>query len=762
MAVMSSHAPHAGAADGNLHLTADAYATLEGAVARITYVSEESQYVVARLDVAGRSDPVTIVGTVLSLTPGETLRVHGRWSHHPKFGEQFRVDRYEPIVPATITGIQKYLGSGMIKGIGPVFAKRLVETFGAETLQVIETAPARLAEVPGIGPKRQQRIATAWAEQREIREVMLFLQGHGVSPAYAVKIFKTYGQAAIATVRENPYRLARDIRGIGFKTADKIARELGVPADSPLRATAGILHTLQELTDEGHVYVPEAELLRATEETLEIPAALLPEALAALVSDEAVVVEPISAGRAVYLTALHVSETQVARRAADLLQAPRAVSPIDMTHALAWVEQKTGLALTEEQRQAVCLALQEKLLIITGGPGTGKTTILQAVIRLLEEKKLRIHLASPTGRAAKRLAEVTGHEATTLHRLLEWNPREGGFQRNARNPLETDFVVVDEVSMLDILLTHHLLQAIPLAATLLLVGDADQLPSVGPGTVLRDLLGVAGIPAIRLTTIFRQAAESRIVSNAHRVNQGQLPDLSVPAADQAQDFFFLSEEDPTRLQQLIVDLAHRRLPARYGLDPLADIQVLTPMHRGPIGAGQLNAALQAALNPPRAGAAELLRGGRIFRVGDRVLQLRNNYDKAVFNGDLGRIAAIDPIQQAIMVQVDDREVSYDFSDADELTLAYAMTVHKSQGSEYPCVILVMHSTHYPMLQRNLLYTALTRAKRLLVVVGTQKALAIATRNDAIRRRFSRLVERLTVFGAARQAVLDSAGGNALG
>ena len=762
MAGMSSHAPHAGAAGGRLHLTDDAYATLEGAVARITYVSEESQYVVARLDVAGRPDPVTIVGTVLSLTPGETLRVHGRWSHHPKFGEQFRVDRYEPIVPATITGIQKYLGSGMIKGIGPVFAKRLVETFGAKTLQLIETAPARLAEVPGIGPKRQQRIMAAWAEQREIREVMLFLQGHGVSPAYAVKIFKTYGQAAIATVRENPYRLAWDIRGIGFKTADKIARELGVPADSPLRATAGILHTLQELTDEGHVYVPEAELLRATEESLEIPATLLPEALARLVSDEAVVVEPISAGRAVYLTALHVSETQVARRVADLLRAPRAVSLIDMTHTVAWVEQKTGLALTEEQRRAVCLALQEKLLIITGGPGTGKTTILQAVIRLLEEKNLRIHLASPTGRAAKRLAEVTGREATTLHRLLEWSPREGGFQRNARNPLETDFVVVDEVSMLDILLTHHLLQAIPLAATLLLVGDADQLPSVGPGTVLRDLLDVAGIPAVRLTTIFRQAAESRIVSNAHRVNRGQLPDLSVPAVDQAQDFFFLSEEDPARLQQLVVDLALRRLPAKYGLDPLSDIQVLTPMHRGPIGAGQLNAALQAAVNPPRAGAAELLRGGRIFRVGDRVLQLRNNYDKTVFNGDLGRITAIDPIQQAVMVQVDDREVSYDFSDADELALAYAMTVHKSQGSEYPCVILVMHSTHYPMLQRNLLYTAFTRAKRLLVVVGTQKALAIATRNDAIRRRFSRLAERLTGFGAAHQAVLDSAGGNALG
>jgi exodeoxyribonuclease V alpha subunit len=415
-----------------------------------------------------------------------------------------------------------------------------------------------------------------------------------------------------------------------------------------------------------------------------------------------------------------------------------------MTHALAWVEQKTGLALTEEQRQAVRLALQEKLLIITGGPGTGKTTILQAVIRLLEEKELRIHLASPTGRAAKRLAEVTGHEATTLHRLLEWNPSAGGFQRNARNPLETDVVVVDEASMIDVLLAHHLLQAIPLTATLLLVGDADQLPSVGPGTVLQDLLSVAGIPAIRLTTIFRQAARSRIVSNAHRVNRGEFPDLSVAAANQAQDFFFVAEEDPVKLQQLIVDLTHRRLPARYGLDPLADIQVLTPMHRGPIGSGQLNAALQAALNPPRPGAPELLRGGRIFRVGDRVLQLRNDYERGVFNGDLGRIMTLDPTDQAVVVRVDNREVRYDFSDLDELTLAYAMTVHKSQGSEYPAAILPLHTTHYPMLQRNLLYTALTRAKKLLVIVGTKKALAIAIRNDAIRRRYSGLADRLAV------------------
>jgi exodeoxyribonuclease V alpha subunit len=745
---MTSHNFRADAVGGErLPLRFDAYASLEGSVARITYVSEEAEYVVARLDVAGRPEPVTIVGTVPSLTPGETLRVHGRWSHHPKYGEQFRVERYESIIPATITGIQKYLGSGMIKGIGPVFAKRLVEAFGEETLTVIGETPQRLAEVEGIGPIRQQRIIVAWAEQREIREVMLFLQGHGVSPGYAVKIFKAYGQAAIATVQKNPYVLARDIRGIGFKTADKIARELGVPADSPLRAVAGVLHMLNELTDEGHVYVPEAELLRAAEESLAIPSTLLPAALTALAADKTVVVEPIPMGRAVYLMGLHVSESQLARRLADLLRAPHAVPPIDLSQALPWVEQKTGLALTEEQRQAVRLAFQEKLLIITGGPGTGKTTILQTVIRLLESKKLRMHLASPTGRAAKRLGEVTGHEATTLHRLLEWNPREGRFNRNARNPLETDVVVVDEASMIDVLLAHHLVQAAPLTASLLLVGDADQLPSVGPGTVLRDLLSVPSIPAIRLTTIFRQAAQSRIVSNAHRVNRGEFPDLR-SAPTHAQDFFFVPEEDPARLQQLIVDLTQRRLPARYGFDPLADIQVLTPMHRGPIGAGQLNAALQATLNPARSGAAEVLRGGRVFRVGDRVLQLRNDYDKGVYNGDLGRIVAIDGTEQAVQVRMDERDVWYDFADLDALTLAYAMTVHKSQGSEYAAAVLVMHPTHYPMLQRNLFYTAITRAKKLLVVVGTKRAIAIATKNDAVRRRYSHLPARLESQDAA--------------
>ncbi len=726
-------------------------ATLEGAVSRITYVSEESQYVVARLEVPGRPDPVTIVGTLPSLTPGEVLRLHGRWSHHPKYGEQFKVERYEPVVPATVAGIQRYLGSGMIKGIGRGLADRLVTAFGTETLKVIQEAPARLREVDGIGPKRSERIAAAWAEQREIREVMLFLQGHGVSPAYAARIFKTYGQEAIRTVRENPFRLARDIRGIGFKTADRIARELGVPADSPYRAEAGILHTLHEQADEGHVFVPEAELLRAAAEGLEIPAGLLPDALAALAADKAVAVEPLPEGRAVYPAALHAAETQLARRLRELLVAPRHVPSADVTAALAAVEQRTGLRLTEEQRQAVRLAFREKLLILTGGPGTGKTTILKAVIRLLEAQRLRMHLASPTGRAAKRLAEVTGHEAATLHRLLEWSPREGGFQRSSRHPLETDVLIVDEASMIDVVLAHHLVQAIPLTATLLLVGDADQLPSVGPGTVLQDLLRVPAIPSVRLTRIFRQAAQSRIVSNAHRVNRGEFPDLSISAGEPAQDFFFLAEEDPLKLQQLIVDLVQRRLPAKYGFDPLADIQVLTPMHRGPIGAGQLNGTLQAALNPPRPAAPDLLRGGRIFRAGDRVLQIRNNYDKGVFNGDLGRIAAIEPSEQLVTVRIDDRDVPYDYGELDELNLAYAMTVHKSQGSEYPCVVLPVHTTHYTMLQRNLLYTAITRAKRLLVAAGTQKAIAIATRNDAIRRRYSGLAERLVgepVRGAA--------------
>jgi exodeoxyribonuclease V alpha subunit len=723
------------------------YATLQGTVERITYVNEETQYVVARLDVPGRRDLATIVGNLPSLTPGETLRLYGTWTHHKKYGDQFQVEQYETVAPATLTGIQRYLGSGLIKGIGPVFAKRLVDAFGLDTLRVIEDESDRLRTVKGIGPLRLRRITDAWAEQREIREVMLFLQGHGVSSAYAVKIFKAYGQAAIPTVRANPYRLARDIYGIGFKTADRIAQNVGVPKDSPLRAQAGVIHVLNALADEGHVYGPEKDLLREAEATLEIPRELLPRAIGDLASEDQVVAEVLpGGGRGIYLKALHVAEENVARRLTDLLRAPRVPVSIAVEKALTWVEGITGLDLAPQQREAIRMALSHKALVITGGPGTGKTTILRCIIRILEKKGLRIHLASPTGRAAKRMAEATGREAATIHRLLEWSPAQGGFQRNAQRPLETDLVIVDEASMIDIVLMNSLLRAVPLVATLVLVGDADQLPSVGPGTVLKDILDSGRLPSVRLTEVFRQAQQSRIIRNAHEVNRGGFPDLSPSPRGEPSDFHFLPEEAPERLQQLIVDLASRRLPARYGMDPIEDIQVLTPMHRGVIGAAQLNSLLQAVLNPPKPDRLEVMRGGRVFRTGDRVMQIRNNYDKEVYNGDIGRIVRVDPEEQEVAVLVDDRTVTYDFSELDELTLAYAATVHKSQGSEYPAVIVPVHTTHYPMLQRNLLYTAITRAKRLLVLAGTKKAIAIAVRNDATLRRHSRLAERLVEFG----------------
>jgi exodeoxyribonuclease V alpha subunit len=653
------------------------YTTLQGTVERITYVNEETQYVVARLEVPGSRDLATIVGNLPSLTPGEALRLQGTWTHHKKYGDQFHVHQYETVAPATLVGIQRYLGSGLIKGIGPVFAKRLVDAFGLDTLRVIEEEPERLRTVEGIGPLRLKRITTAWAEQREIREVMLFLQGHGVSSTYAVKIFKTYGQAAIATVKANPYRLAQDIYGIGFKTADRIAQNLGVPSDSPLRAQAGIIHVLHTLADEGHVYGPEADLLREAETTLEIPRHLLADAIADHAREGVVAVEELpDGGRCIYLKPLHVAEEQVARRLTDLLRAPRVPVRIDVEKALQWVEGVTRLHLASQQREAIRMALTHKALVITGGPGTGKTTILRCIIQILEKKGVRIHLASPTGRAAKRMAEATGHEALTIHRLLEWSPAVAGFQRNVHRPLETDLVIVDEASMIDIVLMNGLLRAVPLMATLVLVGDADQLASVGPGTVLKDILDSGRVPAVRLTEIFRQAEQSRIVLNAHRVNRGEFPDLSRPAGGGDSDFHFLPEEDPERLQQLIVELASRRLPARFGFDPIADIQVLTPMHRGVVGAAQLNAALQAALNPARAGALEVMRGGRVFRVGDRVMQMRNNYDKEVYNGDIGRIARIDLQEQEVVVRVDGRPVTYDFSELDELALAYAATVHK--------------------------------------------------------------------------------------
>ena len=712
------------------------YSTIQGTLERITYVNEENQYVVGRLQVPGRRDLATIVGNLPAVNPGETLRLHGRWTVHKKYGEQFQVDRYETVTPSTLLGIERYLGSGLIKGIGPVFAKRLVDAFALETLAVIDMEPKRLLEVDGLGPVRHERICRAWSEQREIRQVMLFLQGHGVSPAYAVRIFKHYGQQSIAVVKDDPYRLAQDIYGIGFKTADAIAQKLGVPKDSPGRAQAGVVHALNQLTEEGHLYFPKQGLVEACCEMLEVEAPDVEAAIQVLHGQDRVVVEDGPDGPGVYLKALHQAEVKTARRLQDIARAPRLQVPIDVEKAIQWAQERGGLTLAVQQQAAIRKAIEQKLVVVTGGPGTGKTTILRCLLPILEAKKLRVALAAPTGRAAKRMAEATGGEAKTLHRLLEFSPRDGQFQRTADRPLEADWVVVDEASMLDLPLTYSLLRAVPLQAGLVLVGDVDQLPSVGPGTVLKDIIASGVADVIHLTEIFRQAEASQIVVNAHRVNQGAMP--LVPR-EGGGDFAFIDEEDPEAVQRRILDLVARDLPRRHGLDPWEDIQVITPMHRGPIGAAQLNTALQATLNPK---GTEVVRGTRLFRTGDKVMQLRNNYDKDVYNGDIGRIQRIDLEEQEVHIRFEDRVVPFDFADLDELTLAYAITVHKSQGSEYPAAVVPIHTHHFVLLQRNLLYTAITRARRLLVLVGTRKAAAIAVKNDRTQRRYSRLLPRL--------------------
>ena len=717
--------------------------TLSGVVDHVTFSDPESQWTVARLAVRGEKDRVTIVGTMAALTPGESVRVHGRWKRHAQYGLQLEVIQVESIMPATAFGIRRYLGSGLIKGIGPTFAAKLVEAFGVETLKVIEETPDRLLEIPGIGKHRQDRITTTWAEQREVRGIMLWLQSHQISPHLAGKIWRAYGQGAISVVKRNPYRLARDIRGVGFKKADAVAAALGIPKDSPFRATAAVFHTLQRLTDDGHVYVPATVLHATTETDLEIPADLLAPAIPALLTEDKIICEDLPEGQAVYLKPLQIAESRLAWRLSEFLRAPRRPLAIDIEQALAWVEDKISLTLTPEQRDAVRLALQEKLVVITGGPGTGKTTILNTLIKILETRGLRIHLASPTGRAAKRLSEVTGRPASTVHKLLEYS--RGQFRRTRQHPLDTDVVVVDEGSMVDLPLMCHLVQAMPLPAALVLVGDADQLPSVGPGTVLRDLLDFDAIPSIRLTTIFRQAQRSRIITNAHRVNRGEMPDLSTPGPDEVPDCYFIQQEDPLRVRDLVVRLVSERLPRRYGYDPFEDIQVLVPMHRGEAGVAQLNAALQARLNPPAEGKTELTRSGRLFRVGDRVMVIKNNYALQTANGDLGRILQIDVTEQLVQVRIDDRVLAYDFQDLDELVLAYATSVHKSQGSEYPCCVLVMLPQFYLLLQRNVLYTGLTRARQLLVLVGTKPALGIAVHNNKIVRRYSHLTERLAAF-----------------
>jgi len=722
----------------NVNNSTDQSSTLEGVLERIVFFNEENGFTVARLQVPKRQELVAIVGVLPSPMPGETLRLKGEWVVDNKFGEQFRVQSCLSVLPATITGIQKYLGSGMVKGIGPIMAKRIVTRFALETLDVIEDNPEKLLEVEGIGSVRVERISKAWQEQKEIREVMIFLQGEGVSSTYAVKIYKEYGNKAIAVVKENPYRLALDISGIGFKTADKIAQNMGIDPGSPMRAEAGIIHASSELVDEGHVYYPYEKLKEKAGELLAVNETILDTALATLSEQRRVVIEQHPEHDAVYLTPLHVAETNVATRLKTLLNSPKQMLQIDIEKAIEWVHKRDRIDLAEMQKEALRKAVTCKVMVITGGPGTGKTTLVNSIIKILEKKGQRIVLASPTGRAAKRLSEVTGREAKTIHRLLEFSPSEGGFKRNEEYPLDTDMVIIDEVSMVDILLMNHLLKAIPPTATLVLVGDIDQLPSVGPGNVLKDIINSGLVETIRLTDIFRQAQESLIVVNAHLINRGEFLQLKTSPGQQ-NNFYFIKRREPEEALNIIKELCKSRLPSAFQLDPLEDIQVMTPMHRGTVGVANLNAELQNLLNPNQISVS---RGGRLFRVNDKVMQIKNNYEKETFNGDIGRINSIDIEEQILKVKFEDRIIDYSWSDLDELVLAYAISIHKSQGSEYPAVVIPILPQHYIMLQRNLLYTAITRAKKLVLLVGSKRAVAIAIKNNKVQFRYTNLSARL--------------------
>jgi exodeoxyribonuclease V alpha subunit len=707
---------------------------IEGTVERIIYSNEENHYTVAQLlpEGKGRQEPITMVGNLASLNIGESVHAQGRWTTHKQFGRQFAVEKFDSVLPRTVVGIRKYLASGLVKGIGEAFADRIVEKFGEKTLEVIDQFSGKLREVDGIGPERAKRIKEAWTAQKSVRDIMIFLQGHGIGSAHAAKIFKQYGENAIAVVRENPYQLANDIAGIGFRTADGIAAKFGIAKDSIHRLKAGVLHTLERATDDGHVCFPRELLMKSAAELLEAEIAPIENAIDLLAAAGEVVIEE----DAVYVTRLYRSERGGANFILDLCAAELKLPDIDLVKAIDWVQQQTGVQLAEAQQRAIKAALTSKLTVITGGPGVGKTTIINSIVKILQAKKCTVLLAAPTGRAAKRISEATGAPAQTIHRLLKFEPHEGGFTHNERRPLKGDMIIIDEASMLDIPLAYHLLKAIPSNASVVFVGDVDQLPSVGPGNFLRDLIDSEVVPVVRLTEIFRQAKDSFIITNAHRVNDGVLPVLDAP---QESDFFFIAEEDPDKVVATIKTLCLERVPKKFGFDAMRDVQVLTPMHKGVCGSENLNRELQATLNPT---GPVIQRFGRTYRVGDRVMQIRNNYDKDVFNGDLGRIKRLDLVDQQVVIEFDEREIAYEFEDVDELVPAYAISVHKSQGNEYPCVIVPLLTQHYVLLQRNLLYTAITRGKNLVVLVGSKKALAIAVRNNKTAARFSRLRERL--------------------
>jgi len=719
---------------------------LEGQIERITYTNEETGYTVARIKVTGYSEPITAVGKLISPTPGEFLKMEGAWMDHPKFGRQFKVISYRSVVPSSIEGIQRYLGSGLIKGIGPVMASRIVEKFGEKTLEVIDNRVEELEKVEGIGRERVGMIRRAWEDQKDIREVMIFLQGHGVSSAYATKIFKRYGHNAVSVLKRNPYTLATDIFGIGFQTADRIAEKLGFEKSAPVRAEAGILYVLAQLSDDGHVYYPYEALIVKCKEVLEVDREVILKAFGNIAYDGKVVTEDLNLEleefvpnqKAVYLAQFYTSETGIAKYFARLTSSPKRTRKMDQDKAIEWVQGKINLDLAPKQIEAVKRAISDKVMVITGGPGTGKTTIINAVIKIYRAVGARILLAAPTGRASKRMSEATGYPARTIHRMLEYSFQKGGFQRNQDHPLEVDVLILDEVSMVDTFLMYHLLKAVPAEATLVMVGDVNQLPSVGPGSVLKDIIKSSVVPVVELKEIFRQAGESLIIVNAHKINNGVMPVLKT-TKEGLEDFYFIEQDDPEQALGIIMELVCERIPKRFNFHPIDDVQVLSPMHKGVVGAANLNMKLQEALNPSK---VQIAKGERVFRLKDKVMQIRNNYEKEVFNGDIGRITSMDQETQQVTITFDGIPVPYNYVELDEVALAYAISVHKSQGSEYQAIVIPILSQHYVLLQRNLIYTAVTRGKKLVVMVGSKEALAIGVRNDRIMRRYTYLAERL--------------------
>lgn len=711
---------------------------LAGLVERVTFHNEENGFAVLRVKARGKRDLVTVVGHAAVISAGEFIQASGEWSNDRQHGIQFRARFLKAMPPTTIEGIEKYLGSGMIRGIGPVYAKKLVRAFGEKVFDVIEAEPDRLREVTGIGPKRAERIVAGWSEQKVIREIMIFLHANGVGTSRAVRIYKTYGNDAVQLISEDPYRLARDIRGIGFRTADAVAMKLGIEKTAMIRARAGISYALTEALDDGHCGLPRDELLPLAVELLEIPEGLIVDALKLELETGAVIADTVEERPCVFLAGLYRAEQSIVARLKVLKSGKTPWPEIDAEKAIPWVEEKTGLTLADSQKAAVRTALASKVTVITGGPGVGKTTLVNSILKILAAKRVELLLCAPTGRAAKRMTETTGREAKTIHRLLEVDPKTGGFKRNDENPLACELLVVDETSMVDVMLMNALLKAVPDDAAVILVGDDDQLPPVGPGQALADIIASDAVPVVHLTEVFRQVAQSQIIQSAHRINAGKLPDLTRP--ESKTDFYFVPADSPEIAVPRLIEIVRERIPRRFGVDPVRDIQVLCPMNRGGVGARSLNIELQKALNPRTDPRVEKF--GTTFAVGDKVMQIENDYDKEVYNGDVGFVGSIDLDTAEMSIAFDGRSVSYQFGELDQVVLAYATTIHKSQGSEYPVVVIPVLTQHYAMLQRNLLYTGVTRGRRLVILLGQKKAVAMAVKNISGRRRWSKLREWL--------------------